>query len=102
MRTYIAALALAALATPAFAASSWTATPAQAASKAGFAGKSVIWSCDTSGCHSTSDVSEADELTECKALAHELGTLTAFSGRTGPITAARLSKCNAAAPKTKA
>lgn len=100
MRTIILAAAVMALAAPAFAAGSWTAVPATPSTKSSFAGSSVIWSCAASGCHATSDTFTADELSECKALAHQLGPLTAFSGR-APFADARLAACNAAAAKPK-
>ena len=101
MRTIILVAAIAALAAPAFAAGSWTAVPVQPSTKSSFAGSGVIWSCAANGCHATSDTSTADELSECKALARQLGPLSAFAGRAAPFAEARLAACNAAATKSK-
>ena len=100
MRSIIIAAALAALAAPAFAASPWAAAPVQPASKTGFVGDSVIWSCGSAGCSSQSDTGDADAMSECLALARQLGSLSSFSGNT-PFSADRLARCNAAAPKAK-
>jgi hypothetical protein len=99
MRTFVIAAALAALAAPAFAAP-WSAVPAVAANKAGFVADTVIWDCNSSGCATKSDTSGADELSECKGLAREVGTLTSFTGERGALSEARLATCNKSARKT--
>jgi hypothetical protein len=101
MRTIILAAALAAFAAPAFAGSQWTATPVQPSSKTGFAAGSVVWDCDSTGCRSTSDTSDADQLSACRGVAREVGALSSFAGANGPFNPARLTSCNAAASKSK-
>jgi hypothetical protein len=95
----VLAAALAALSAPAFAATTWTATPAKPSAKTGFIADSIIWNCGASGCQSASDTSDGNELNECKGLVREVGTLTAFSGRAA-FDDAKLGKCNGVKPKT--
>jgi hypothetical protein len=97
--TIFLAAAFGALATAASAAP-WTAVPVQPSSQTGFVGDSVIWSCGASGCVSQSDTSNSDAMSECVALARQLGPLTSFT-RQQPFDAAHLAECNAAAPKAK-
>ena len=99
MKPILIAAALAAVCTPAFAGAVLTATPATPSSKQGFVAGSVIWSCDSSGCRSTSDTTGADTLTACRALAAQVGALTAFSTNGQAVTATRLAACNATAKK---
>ena len=99
MRIVTLALAVAAIAAPAFADTGWTAAPASPSSKLGFVGDSVIWSCGSGGCISQSDTSNADPMSECLSLARQLGPLTAFTGGGVPFAAARLARCNDVAPK---
>lgn len=101
MKIIIAAAALAAFALPAFADAPWTATPVQASTKTAIAAGSVIWDCNPTGCHTTSDTSGADTLAACKDLAREVGELTTFSSEGQTLAAARLTRCNAAAQKPK-
>jgi hypothetical protein len=98
LRTIILAAALAALAVPAFADASWTTTPVRPSSQYGFVAGDVIWNCDNSGCKSTSDTSDADPMSACQQLAHQLGTLSSFAGPKA-FAADRLSKCNEHASK---
>lgn len=100
MRTIILAAALTALAVPAFADSQWTATLVRPTTQYGFVAGDIIWNCDSSGCKSTSDTSEADPLSACQQLAHRLGALSLFAGPK-PFAADRLSKCNEHAPKAR-
>lgn len=97
MRSLILAVTLAALAAPAFADTQWTATPVQPVTKAGIVAGSVIWNCDASACHPTSDTADADQLASCRNMAKEVGELSSFVTSDGPFSAARLSHCNAAA-----
>ena len=97
MKSFIVAAAVAFVASPAFASSAWTATPAKAASKQDFVAGSVIWSCNSSGCHSTSDPSGADALTSCRELGRQLGQITAFSANGRVFTAENLAACNVSA-----
>src|SRR5271156_4841311 len=99
MRIITLALAVAAIAAPAFADTAWTAAPASPSSKVGFVGDSVIWNCGAGGCTSQSDTSGADPMSECLGLARQLGPLTAFAGGSAPFTDARLAHCNEAAPR---
>jgi hypothetical protein len=99
MRIITLAAVAAAIAGPALAAP-WIAVPVQPSSKVGFVGDSVVWSCDATGCSSQSDTEGANTLSECLALARQLGPLTSFSDGK-PISASRLSECNGAAPKPK-
>jgi len=99
MRTFVIAAALAALAAPAFAAP-WSAVPAAASSKTGFVASTVIWDCAASGCVAKSDTNGADELSECKGLAREVGALTSFTGERGAMSEARLATCNKSARHT--
>jgi hypothetical protein len=102
MKTFVLAVALAALSVPAFAGAPWTAMPVQPSSKADIVTGSVTWTCGTSGCHTTSDTTGADSLSACRSLAHEVGTLSAFVYDGTPYSAERLSRCNVTAAKTKA
>jgi hypothetical protein len=99
LRTFILAAAIAALALPAFADSTWTAKPAAPTSETTFVAAEVIWACDKSACQSTSDTSNADYYAACRLVARRVGALTAFTAAK-PFTADQLAKCNAAAPKT--
>ena len=99
MKSLIVAAALVFVAAPAFASSEWTATPAKAASKQGFVAGSVIWSCDSSGCRSTSDTSGADALTSCRELSRQVGQITAFSANGRVFTAEKLTSCNVSAKR---
>jgi hypothetical protein len=101
LRSLILAAALAAIAAPAFAASTWSATLAQPTSKQVFVGETVIWSCDATGCVSQSDTSDADQVSECRALARRLGEISAFNGHSGALPAERLASCNTSAAKPK-
>jgi hypothetical protein len=101
MRTFIVAVALAALAIPAFAGTDYTATPAQPSSKIGFLAGSVVWDCGAGGCRSTSDTTAADALTACRNLTHEVGELSALSNGGQAIASDRLPRCNAGAQKGK-
>jgi hypothetical protein len=95
------AVALAAICTPAFAGATLTAAPATPSTKQGFVGGSVIWSCDNSGCRSTSDTTGADTLSACRGLAAQVGALTVFAVNGQAVTAVRLAACNTAAKKPK-
>ena len=99
MRTFILAAAIAALALPAFADSTWTAKLAAPTSQTNFMAADLNWACDKSACQSTSDTSNADYFAACRQVARRVGVLTAFTGAK-PFTADQLAKCNAAAPKT--
>jgi hypothetical protein len=99
MRKIILAAAFAALAVPAFADTPWTATPVQPSSRTGFVGDTVIWNCGASGCWSGSDTSDADQTSECLALARKLGPLSSFSGGNETFNADRLARCNSVASK---
>ena len=94
MRTFLLATAIAALAAPAFAGSDWTAAPARPSSETGFVGSSVVWDCHGSTCVAASDTSQASPSAECRAVAHEVGPLTSFTGPNGPLGADALSVCN--------
>jgi hypothetical protein len=96
MRAFTLAAALAVLAVPAFADSTWTATPVHPSSNTGFVADSVVWSCGASGCLSQSDTSSADSMSECLGLARQVGPLSSFAGNT-PFNADRLAHCNQAA-----
>ena len=98
MRFVLFAAAAAAIATPAFA-ESWTAVPAQPSHATGFVGSNIIWDCNDSGCHSTSDTSSGDELSECRGVARQVGQLTSFTGGKEALSAERLARCNQAARK---
>jgi hypothetical protein len=98
-KSIILAAALAALAVPALADTPWTATPVQASSKTGFVGDTVVWNCGASGCWSASETSDADQMSECRALAQQLGPLSSFSGANETFNADKLAHCNSAAPK---
>ena len=101
MRRLVLAAILATVATPVLADAAWTATPATAAAENGFVAASVVWNCSGAACTSTSDTSGASEMPVCKALAAEVGSLTAFSGASGPFNAERLARCNKSAkPKS--
>jgi hypothetical protein len=101
MKTVIVAAALAAFALPAFAGAPWTAIPVQASTKTAIVAGSVIWDCNASGCHTTSDTAAADSLSACRGLAKEVGELTTFSSDGQAYAAARMARCNAVAPKAK-
>ena len=92
---------ISALAAPSFAApfndGPWQAAPQTPTSETGFIGEHVIWSCTASGCMSTNDTSLATAMTDCRAAARELGPLTKFVADRGPISDAKLAKCNEAA-----
>jgi len=75
----------------------WSATPQTATTETGFIGEHVIWSCDSSGCKSVNDTSLATALSACQAAAKELGALTKFVADRGPISDAKLAKCNESA-----
>jgi hypothetical protein len=95
VKSIVLAAALAAVAAPAFA--QWTATPAAKASEQGFTAGATIWDCDAAGCHTTSDTSGAASMDACRALAREVGPLTAFVVDGKAYSDARLATCNASA-----
>jgi hypothetical protein len=99
MRTIIVAVALAALAVPAFAAD-WSASPAQSSSKTGVVAGGVIFDCGSTGCHSVSDTSSSDPVEACSDLARQVGELSSFNDGS-PFNDARMTRCNAGAPKAK-
>jgi hypothetical protein len=99
MRTMILAAALVAFATPALADTSWTATPVHASTQTGFVGDSAVWDCTAAGCSTSSDTSEASAMAECRSLAQQIGTLSAFVPGKETFTAAQLAHCNEAAAK---
>ena len=101
MKIIIVAAALAALAAPAFAEGQWTATPVQKASEQGFVAGGAIWNCDGDGCRTMSDTSSAESMASCRALAREVGGLTAFQTGAQTFNAERLATCNATVAKTK-
>ncbi len=101
MRILIVTAALAAFAAPAIADSQWTATLVQPQSKVNVVAGSVVWDCEGSACQATSDTSEADQLTACRSIVREVGTVSAFATSSGPFSASRLSSCNAVAAKPK-
>jgi hypothetical protein len=99
MRTTIFAAAFALVSVPAFAGSSpWTAVPAQPSSLTHFVASSLIWTCSDSGCASVSDTSGALSMSECRALARQVGHLSSFATQKGAFTESRLAECNQAAP----
>jgi len=99
MRLILFAAAAVALASPAFA-DSWTAEPVQPAKMSGFVASSLIWNCDGAACRAVSETMDADELSECRGLAREVGPLSSFTGHKDAFAADRLAKCNQSARKT--
>ena len=97
-KSIILAAAFVALAVPALADTPWTATPVQPSSQTGIVADTVVWNCGASGCVSASDTSDADQMSECRGLAKQLGPLSAFNGGKS-FSADRLANCNSAAPK---
>jgi hypothetical protein len=98
MRTILLAALLAAMAAPAFADETWTATLAQPATLSNFPAGDVLWSCDKSGCQTTSDIATGDPKRACYDLVYRFGPLTAFA-TSHPFSADSLAKCNAVASK---
>ena len=98
-RTIALAAILSAFAVPSLAQAPWTATPQTPATKASFIGHSVLWACTATGCVSHSDTPDNDAMGVCKAVAKQVGPLTAFVAARGAFNAARLSTCNEDSPK---
>ena len=98
IRILTLAAMISAFAAPSFAApfndGPWSAIPQTPTTETGFIGEHVIWSCDANGCQSVNDTSLATSLSACQAAAKELGKLTKFVADRGPITDAKLAKCN--------
>ena len=94
---------ISALAAPSFAApfndGPWLATPQAPTTEIGFIGDYVSWSCVANGCQSVNDTSLATSLSACQAAAKKLGVLTKFVADRGPITDAKLARCNESAKK---
>jgi hypothetical protein len=103
IRILAVAAVASALAAPSFAApfndGPWWAVPQTPTTETGFIGEHVIWSCDASGCQSVNDTSLATSLSACQAAAKELGKLTKFVADRGPLSDAKLAKCNESAKK---
>jgi hypothetical protein len=81
---------------------SWTAVPIQPSSMNRFVGNTVAWVCADAGCSSVTDTGQAIAMSECKAVARQVGKLASFSTSKGPFTDARLADCNEAARGAKA
>ena len=59
-----------------------------------------IWNCEGARCSAAQQTSGATSVRACKALAKEVGRLSAFGGESTRLEAEQLGKCNtAAAPK---
>ncbi len=101
IRLFAIAAMVSALAAPSFAATfndgPWVATPKAPTTETSFIGEHVIWACDATGCKSTNDTSLATSLSACQAAAKQLGPLTQFIADRGPLSDAKLAKCNLSA-----
>jgi hypothetical protein len=100
MRKIILASALLALATPAFAGSGWTVMPAKSSTQTGLVVSSVVWNCGATSCWSTSDTTDADRMAECRGLARQFGSITAFIAGGQALDASHLASCNQSARKS--
>jgi hypothetical protein len=97
MRTMIVA-AVAMFSMAAFAGSTaWTAVPAQPASRSHFLARSLLWTCNDSGCFSVTDTAAALSMSECRGLAKQVGPLSSFATHRGAFTESQLAECNQAA-----
>jgi hypothetical protein len=95
----LAAAFVAVSAAPAFADTvTWTATLANPATAKAFLAGDVIWDCGQSGCVTTSDTAAGQSMQACKELAHEYGTVSAFS-TLKPFDEGMLARCNKSAKK---
>jgi hypothetical protein len=101
MATRIVPVALILLAASAAAGPIWTAVPAQPSVMSRFVGNTVAWVCSDTGCSSVTDTTQAVAMSECKAVARQVGKLSAFSTGKGPFTDSRLADCNEAARAAK-
>ena len=76
--------------------SRYTATLAQpVAAKKEFMVHGNMFRCDGSTCILISNPIDAASLHTCRALQHQVGTLTAYGGEGKPYDAAKLAQCNA-------
>ena len=89
----IAAVTIAA--SPAFAATSYSAKPAAAPAAKRIIGKSISWSCDAGTCLGATEASRPMVL--CQDLAKRAGRIEAFAVDGRALAAAELDKCNASA-----
>ena len=56
-----------------------------------------VWNCAGGACVAQVAPDDAQTVSGCKELAHEVGALTAYAGDTKTLDAAGLAKCNTAA-----
>jgi hypothetical protein len=105
-RTLALAAVVFALASPSLAApfndGPWEVTPKASTAETGFIGEHIIWSCDSTSCKSVNDTSLATAMSACQAAAKELGPLAKFVADRGPISDAKLAKCNESASTKQA
>jgi len=101
LRSTLAFCALALTATSAAAASTYSASPAVAASGR-FITRDIVWNCGPAACQGATD--ESRPLVLCQSLAKNAGRLDSFIVDGRALSAAELDRCNAAAkaPKTSA
>ena len=96
MKLFVLAAAMAAFAAPAFA-DGWTATPVHTTASTSFVAGGVVWSCDSSGCRSTSDTTSADPMHSCVELVQVVGPVGACVPDNAPYSASKLTRCNGSA-----
>jgi hypothetical protein len=90
-----AALALALVASPAFASSHYHAQPVAKPAAAKLVLRDTVWKCGEAGCVGTK--SNSRPATVCAVLAKEVGSLRSFTAFGEPLGAEQLEKCNARA-----
>lgn len=98
LRSALAALAIAGIALPASASSTYTFETSTPVADKRVIAESVVWSCEGTVCTAQLD-RKKPTVRICRKIAKEVGEITALRNASSALTAEELAECNASAGK---